>query len=56
MILGVVRKGGRGVPKCIEKLDVTTKEALATVSGTLKVAELVEDNNVKGLVALSLYD
>ena len=56
MVLGVTRKGGRGVPKCIEQLDVTKKEDLAKARGTLKVSELVGDAQMKGLVAISLYD
>lgn len=56
MVLGVTRKGGRGVPKCIEQLDVTKKEDLAKARGTLKVSELVGDEQMKGLVAISLYD
>ena len=56
MVLGVTRKGDRGVPKCIEQLDVTKKEDLAKARGTLKVSELVGNAQMKGLVAISLYD
>ena len=52
----MTQKGGRGVPKCIEQLDVTKKEDLAKTRGTLKVSELVGDEQMKGLVAISLYD
>lgn len=56
MILDVVQKGGRDVPKFIKEEDVTTEEALATLCSTLKVADLVDNTNVKGFVAISLYD
>ena len=56
MIYGVTRKSGRGIPKCILQEEVSTRGALARVRGTVKVAKLVGDEYIQGLVAISLYD
>ena len=56
MVYGVTRKSGRGIPKCILQEEVKTKDELARVRGTLKVAKLVGDEKLQGLVAVSLYD
>ena len=56
MIYGVTRKSGRGIPKCILQEEVSTKEDLAKTRGTVKVAKLVGDDCIQGLVAVSLYD
>ena len=56
MILGVTKKSGRGIPKCIEQVDVTKKEDLAQTRGTLNVAELLGDAKAPGIISISLYD
>ena len=56
MILGVTRKSGRGLPKCIEQVDVTKKLDLARTRGTLKAADLVGDAKAPGITWMSLYD
>ena len=56
MIYGVTRKSGRGIPKCILQEEVSTKEDLARTRGTVKVAKLVGDDCIQGLIAVSLYD
>jgi len=56
MVLGVTRNGGRGALECIEQLYVIKIEDLAKVRGTLKISELVGDEQMNGLVAISLYD
>ena len=55
MASGVTLKGGRGIPKYIEQLEVSKKIDLAKVRGNLKVSELVQSNKMKGLVVLLLY-
>lgn len=56
MLLGVVRKGGRGVPSCILQEAVTKKEDLCKVRGTLKVSQLIGDSELPSLLAVSIYD
>ena len=56
MILGVTGKRVRGLPKCIEQVDVTKTEDLAWTSGTLKVEELVGDAKAPEIISMSLYD
>lgn len=56
MVYGVTRSSGRGIPQCIIQPEVTKKEEIAQVRGTLKVAKLVGDPEMTGLVATSLYD
>ena len=48
--------GGRGIPSCIVQKEVKRKSELERVRGTLKVAELQNDDVLKGCVAISLYD
>ena len=52
----MTRKSGRGLPKCIEQVDVTKKEGLARTCGTLKVVELVGDAKDPGIISISQYD
>ena len=53
---GVVRKGGRGAPKCIIQEEVKDRNKLIAVRGTVKAAHLQGDDVVKCLVASSVYD
>jgi hypothetical protein len=53
---GVVRKGGRGAPKCIIQEEVTDRKKQILVRGTVKAAHLQGDDVVKCLVASSVYD
>jgi hypothetical protein len=55
-IHGVTRQSGRGIPKCIEQTPQTTKENIMRNRGTVKVARLVGDPDLKDLVAVSYYD
>ena len=56
MILVVTRKSVRGLPKCIEQVDVTKKEDLVQTRGNLKVAELMGDAKAPWIISMSLYD
>ena len=56
MFHGVAREKGRGVPACVHQKKETTKTAIAKARWTLKVATLKNDEEIKGLVAVSLYD
>ena len=55
-MLGVTRKNGRGLPKCIEQVDVTKKEYLVQTRGNLKVAEIVGEAKALGIISMSIYD
>ena len=46
----------RGVLACILQKEETTKEKIERQRGTLKVARLIGDEKIKGLVVLPLYD
>ena len=56
MVFGVTRKNGRGIPPCILQQEETTKEKIELARGTLKVAKLIGDEKINGLVAMSYYD
>jgi hypothetical protein len=53
---GVVRKGGRGAPKCIIQEEVTDRKKQIAVRGTVKAAHLQGDDVIKCLIASSVYD
>jgi hypothetical protein len=53
---GVVRKGGRGAPKCIIQEEVKDRNKQIAVRGTVKAAHLQGDDVVKCLLASSVYD
>jgi hypothetical protein len=53
---GILRKGGRGVPKCIIQEEVKDRNKQIAVRGTVKAAHLQGDNVVKFLLASSVYD
>jgi hypothetical protein len=53
---GVVRKGGRGAPKCIIQEEVKDRIKQIAVRGTVKAAHLQGDDVVKCLLASSVYD
>jgi hypothetical protein len=53
---GVVRKGGRGAPRCIIQEEVKDRNKQIAVRGTVKAAHLQGDDVVKCLVASSVYD
>jgi len=56
MVYGIVRKKGRGLPKCIIQDEVTNKNLQAEVRGTTKAAVLEGDNECPNIVAFSVYD
>ena len=56
MIYGVVRSGGRGVPKCVENKESKGKVEKEQSRGTLKVGHLEGDTQVRGLLELLYYD
>ena len=56
LIHGVTRKGGRGIPKCVQQDEVTSRAAQALVRGTVKVAKLEGDPQCPCLIASSVYD
>jgi hypothetical protein len=55
MIHGVTRLNKRGIPKCVEQKKETSKSAIESARGTLKVARLVGNPKCE-LVAACLYD
>ena len=48
--------GGRGIPDIVKQVEITTQVELAAARGTLKVAQLVGDEEMPNLVVTSLYD
>ena len=56
MLYGVTRKSGGGIPKCVMQEEAKTKDELARVKGTVKVAKLVGNKHIQGLLAVSVYD
>lgn len=56
LIHGVARKGGRGIPSCVQQEEVTLKEALRKVRGTVKAAKLEGDKDSPFLIVSSVYD
>jgi Transposase IS4 len=56
MLAGVVRKGGRGAPPCIMQNEVTNKNDVKYVRGTVKAAVLKGDDDCPNMIALSVYD
>ena len=55
-ISGPTRKAGRGLPSCDLQQEVTKKEDLRNVRGTVKAAVLDGDEEMSGLVAVLYYD
>ena len=57
MMHGVIRKNGRGVPKCIVQDKKTTKQGVEEVKGTVKAAVLQQDEQCGDLMVMaSFYD
>ena len=56
MCYGVTRSDGRGIPQCIKQKEETTKNGIARVRGTVKVAHLKGDPSIPSMIAVSIYD
>ena len=56
LVHGVTRKGGRGIPSCVQQEEVKTRTAVQKVWGTVKVAKLEGDPDCMCLVASNVYD
>ena len=48
--------GGRGIPDIVKQVEITTQVELAAARGTLKVAQLIGDEEMPNLIVTSLYD
>ena len=56
LVHGVTRKGGQGIPPCVQQEEVTSRTTLWSVRGTVKVAKLEGDSKCPCLLASSVYD
>ena len=55
LVHGITRKGGRGIPSCMQQDEVKTRTSVQKVWGNVKVAKLEDNLDFPCLVASSVY-
>ena len=56
LVHGVTRKGGRGIPSCVQQQEEKNRKTVDSVRETVKVAKLEGDPGCPCLIASSVYD
>ena len=56
LVHSVTRKGGRGIPSCVQQQEEKNQKTVNSVCGTVKAAKLEGDPGFLCLIASSVYD